>query len=289
MIPAAFEYLRPATLDEAVATLAAQGEEAKLLAGGHSLLPMMRLRLARPATLVDLGALRGELSYVRDEGATVAVGALTRHHDVATSDVLYRRVPLVTRAAALVGDPQVRHRGTLGGSLAHADPAADMPAVALALDATMVVRGPASEREIPARDFFRGFFETALQPDELLREVRFAVPRAGHGWAYLKFNRRAQDWATVGVAAVVECDGGMVTRAAVALANMGATPLRADAVEQALVGRDAGDADAVEAAAQRADEGTSPASDLAASADYRRHLARVLTRRALQQALQLAG
>jgi carbon-monoxide dehydrogenase medium subunit len=289
MIPAAFDYHRPATLDDAVATLAAQGDEAKLLAGGHSLLPMMRLRLARPVALIDLGGLGDALSYVRDEGTHIAVGAMTRHHDVATSEVLQRRIPLLSRAAGLVGDPQVRHRGTLGGSLAHADPAADLPPVALALDASVIVRGPSGEREIAARDFFRGFFETDLQPDEVLREVRFPVPRAGHGWAYLKFNRRAQDWATVGVATIVERDNGVIARAAVGLANMGATPLRADTVERALIGRDARDAQAVEAAAQHADDGTSPATDLAASADYRRHLARVLTRRALQQALQLAG
>ena len=288
MIPAAFEYHRPRSLDDAVAWLAEQGEDAKLLAGGHSLLPMMRLRLARPSALIDLGALRGELSYVRDEGPMIAVGAMTRHHDVATSDLLQRRLPLLSWAAALVGDPQVRHRGTLGGSLVHADPAADLPAAALALDAVMVARGPGGEREIAARDFFRGFFESALSPDEVLREVRFPVPAAGHGVEYLKFNRRAQDWATVGVAALVERGGGgTVSRVAVGLVNMGATPLRATAVEEGLVGT-RGDVDAIAAAAERAADGTSPASDLAASADFRRHLARVLTRRALETALQAA-
>jgi len=288
VIPAAFEYHRPRSLDDAVAWLAEQGEDAKLLAGGHSLLPMMRLRLARPSALIDLGALRGELSYVRDEGPMIAVGAMTRHHDVATSDLLQRRLPLLSWAAALVGDPQVRHRGTLGGSLVHADPAADLPAAALALDAVMVARGPGGEREIAARDFFRGFFESALSPDEVLREVRFPVPAAGHGVEYLKFNRRAQDWATVGVAALVERGGGgTVSRVAVGLVNMGATPLRATAVEEGLVGT-RGDVDAIAAAAERAADGTSPASDLAASADFRRHLARVLTRRALETALQAA-
>jgi aerobic carbon-monoxide dehydrogenase medium subunit len=285
MIPAAFDYARPASLDEAVRLLASLGEDAKLLAGGHSLLPMMKLRLARPATLVDLGALRGELSYLRDGGEVIAVGAMTRHHDVATAPLLHRRVPLLSRAAALVGDPQVRHRGTLGGSLVHADPAADLPAVILALDAVMVVRGPDGEREIAARDFFRGFFESDLRADEVLREVRIPVPSEGHGAAYLKFNRRAQDWAAVGVAAMVERDGdGAVRRAAVGLVNMGATPLRATAVEEALVGT-RGEAADVEAAAAHAAGGTTPASDLAASADYRRHLARVLTRRALDAAL----
>jgi aerobic carbon-monoxide dehydrogenase medium subunit len=289
MIPAAFDYRRPASLDEAVQVLASLGDEAKLLAGGHSLLPMMKLRLARPATLVDLGGLRAELSYVRDECGTIAVGAMTRHHDVATNPLLHRRIPLLAGAAALVGDPQVRHRGTLGGSLAHADPAADLPAVALALDAVMVARGPGGEREIAARDFFRGFFESDLRPDEVVREVRFPVPAAGHGHEYLKFNRRAQDWAAVGVAALVERDGGgVVQRAAVGLVNMGATPLRAAGVEQALRGTP-GDAAAIAAAAEHAADGTTPASDLAASAEYRRHLARVLTRRALTAALGRAG
>jgi len=289
MIPAAFDYHRPATLDEAVEMVAQLGEDAKLLAGGHSLLPMMRLRLARPAALVDLGGLRGELSYVRDSGAVIAVGAMTRHHDVAVSEVLARRLPLLARAASTVGDPQVRHRGTLGGSLVHADPAADLPAVALALDAVMVARGPDGEREIPAAEFFRGFFESDLRPDEVLREVRFPVPHDGHGVAYLKFNRRAQDWATVGVAALVELDGDRIARVAVGLANMGATPLRARAVEAAITGVTVGDADALHSAAEHADEDTSPASDLAASADYRRHLARVLTRRALEQAIEATG
>jgi carbon-monoxide dehydrogenase medium subunit len=289
MIPAAFEYHRPATLDDAVALLAQHGEECKLLAGGHSLLPMMRLRLARPAALVDLGALRGALSYVRDEGDVVAVGAMTRHHDVATDAVLQRRLPLLAHAAAEVGDPQVRHRGTLGGSLAHADPAADLPAVVLALDAVMVVRGPDGDRDVAVRDFFRGFLESDLQPDEVLREVRFPAPAPGHGWAYLKFNRRAQDWATVGVAALVERgDTGLLAHLAVALVNMGATPLRAPRVEASLTGT-RGDADAVDRAAHHADEDTSPAGDLAASAEYRRHLARVLTRRALEQALRRSG
>ncbi len=291
MIPAAFDYLRPASLDEAVAMLASQGEEAKLLAGGHSLLPMMKLRLARPAALVDLGGLRDGLSYVRSEGGAVAIGALTRHHDVAVSDVVLQRLPVLAHAASLVGDPQVRHRGTLGGSLVHADPAADLPAIALVLDAVMVVRGPSGEREIAAAEFFRGYFESDLRHDEVLREVRFPAPREGHGWAYLKFNRRSQDWATVGVAAVVErgSAAGGVSRVAVGLVNMGATPLRARGVEEELLRRDgAMDDAAVDAAAERADEGTTPASDLAGSADYRRHLARVLTGRALRQALQLA-
>jgi aerobic carbon-monoxide dehydrogenase medium subunit len=280
MIPAAFEYRRPSSIDEAVSLLASD-DEAKLLAGGHSLLPMMRLRLARPTTLIDLVALRGELSYVRDDGGVAAIGAMTRHHDVATSELLRRRVPLLAHAASMVGDPQVRHRGTIGGSLAHADPAADLPAVALVLDATLVLTGPTGTREVTCADFFRGFLETALQPGEMLREIRVPFPSAEHGWGFVKFNRRAQDWATVMVAALLERDGGTVRRAAVGLANMGTTPLRARGVEEAITGRTE---DGIDAAAQRADEGTSPASDIAASAEYRRHLARVLTGRALRQA-----
>ena len=281
MIPAAFDYRRPASVDEAVALLAAD-EEAKLLAGGHSLIPMMRLRLARPSLLVDLGGLRDELAYVRETPAWIAIGAMTRHHDVATSEVLRHRLPLLSSAAATVGDPQVRHRGTLGGSLVHADPAADLPAAALALDAVMLARGSGGEREIPAGGFFRGYFESVLAPDEVLIEVRVPSPAAGHGWAYLKFNRRAQDWATVAAAALVQRSGSEITHAAVALAGMGEAPLRASGVEAALI---VGGTGAVAAAAEHADEGTNPVSDLAASADYRRHLARVLTRRALTEAL----
>ena len=280
MIPAAFGYRRPSSVDEAVALLASD-DEAKLLAGGHSLLPMMRLRLARPTTLIDLGGLRGELSYIRDDGGVAAIGAMTRHHDVATSELLVRHVPLLAHAASMVGDPQVRHRGTIGGSLAHADPAADLPAVALVLDAVMVVTGPSGTREVAGGEFFQGFLETALQAGEMVREIRVPIPQEGHGWGFVKFNRRAQDWATVAVAALLERDGGAVRRAAVGLANMGTTPLRARGVEEALVGRGA---DGIDAAAQRADEGTSPASDIAASAEYRRHLARVLTARALGEA-----
>jgi aerobic carbon-monoxide dehydrogenase medium subunit len=285
VIPAAFEYRRPGTLEEAIGLLAGD-EDAKVLAGGHSLIPMMRLRLARPSTLVDLGGLRGTLAGIRDEGSAVVVGAMTRHHDVHTSALLRERVPLLAHAAGEVGDPQVRHRGTLGGSLAHADPAADLPAAALALDAVMVVQGPGGRREIPAAGFFTGFFESDLAADEVLVEVRVPVPAAGHGWAYLKFNRRAQDWATVAVAALLERSGDRVQRAAVALAGMGETPLRATATEAALGG---GGSEGIAAAAERAAEGTNPVSDLAASADYRRHLARVLTRRALEEALGRAS
>ncbi len=271
MIPAKFEYEVAGSVQEAVELLGAH-EDAKLLAGGHSLIPAMKLRIARPAMLVDIGGI-GDLSYVREDGDAIAIGALTRHHDVASSDLLRKNCGIVAGAAAEIGDPQVRHRGTIGGSVSHGDPASDMPGVLLALDAELVATGPGGERRIPATEFFTGVFETALGPQDVLTEIR--VPTLSGGWAYLKFARRKQDWATVGVAAVA-ADGG----ARVGLVSMGGTPLRATAVEQAL----ADGADPA-AAAEKADEGAEPASDVAGSSDYRRHLARVLTRRALEQAL----
>lgn len=273
MIPVGFEYERAATADQAMALLVTHGDEAKLLAGGHSLLPLMKLRLATPAVLIDIGRI-ADLSYIRDEGDEIAVGALTRHHDVETSGVLAREVPLLAHAAGQVGDPQVRHRGTLGGSLAHGDPASDLPAVLLALGGTLVVQGPSGERRIAAADFFTGFLETALADDELLTEVRVPkVPAAG--WSFQKFTQRSCDWAIVGVAAVV----GDGVPPGVGLVNMGATPLRAPAVEEAL----ANGADAAEASAQ-AIVGTDPPADLHASVEFRRHLAQVLVHRALVEA-----
>ena len=272
MIPAKFDYEVASSVDDAVRLLGESGD-AKLLAGGHSLLPLMRLRFARPSLLVDIGRLK-ELSYVKDAGDKVAIGALTRHHDLATSKVLRDQCVIVASTAAQVGDPQVRHRGTIGGSVAHGDPASDLPTVLLALEAEILVQGTGGTRTIPASDFFTGFLETALTPQDVLTEIR--VPKlGGSGAVYVKFNRRAQDWATVAVAAVAS-NGG----ANVALTNMGSTPLRATAVEQAL----ASGANAT-AAAEKAAEGTSPPSDTNGSADFRRHLARVLTKRALEQAL----
>ncbi|MCC6223459.1 MAG: xanthine dehydrogenase family protein subunit M [Thermoleophilia bacterium] len=271
MIPATFDYEVAGSAEEAVRLLG-ESDDAKLLAGGHSLLPLMRLRFARPSLLVDIGRL-SDLAYVRDAGDRVAIGALTRHHDVATSELLARACPLLARTAGQVGDPQVRHRGTIGGSVAHGDPASDVPAALLALGAELVAIGPGGERTIPAAEFFRGYLETALAPRELLTEIR--VPRQEGGSAYVKLNRRAQDWATVAVA-VAAGSGG--TR--VALVNMGPTPLRATAVEAALAG-----GASIEEAAARAAEGTNPPSDTNGSSDYRRHLATVLTRRALEQAL----
>jgi carbon-monoxide dehydrogenase medium subunit len=272
VIPAAFDYVRAGSDDEALAALTEHGDEAKVLAGGHSLLPLMKLRLATPAVLVDVGRL-DELSYIREEGDELRIGGLTRHHDVEHSDLLKAQCGLLAHVASFVGDPQVRHRGTLAGSLAHGDPASDLPAAILALGGSMVLRGPSGERVVSADDFFVGFLETALQPDELLVEVR--VPKLpGAGFSYQKFVKRAQDWAIVGAAAVRSAD-----RTGVALVNMGSVPLRAAAVEQA-IGSGASTADA----AAVADEGTSPSADLNATEEFRRHLARVLTRRALEEA-----
>lgn len=270
MIPVSFDYLRAGTTDEA---LRLAGErlsddvDVKFLAGGHSLLPLMKLRLAVPEALIDIGGIT-DLSYVTDGGDHVTVGALTRHHDLHTSTVLREQVPLLAHVAGQVGDPQVRHRGTIGGSLAHGDPASDLPAAVLALDGTLVASGPGGTRKIAAADFFSGLFETALEPEELLTEIRIPKPRAV-GWSFQKFTKRAIDWAIVGVA--VQGD-------AVALINMAGTPMRAAGVEAALAAG-AGIAEAAEHAA----EGTSPVNDLNADADYRAHLARVLTRRALEE------
>jgi carbon-monoxide dehydrogenase medium subunit len=270
MIPAAFEYVEATSVDAAIAALSEHGDEAKLLAGGHSLIPLMRFRLAAPAVVVDIGRI-GELSYIDDAGDHVAIGALTRHRAMETSGLLQAQAPLLAHVASQVGDPQVRHRGTIGGSLAHGDPASDLPAALLALGGSVVARGPGGEREIAATDLFTGFLETALAADELLTEIR--VPKApGAGWSFQKFNRRAQDWAIVGVAAA----GNGSTK--VALVNMGQTPLVASAVEEAL----AGGASIGEAAALAA-EGTTPPEDLNADAEYRGHLARVLVERALTE------
>jgi aerobic carbon-monoxide dehydrogenase medium subunit len=271
VIPASFDYVRAGSADEAVALLTEHGDEAKLLAGGHSLLPLMKLRLATPSVLIDIGRVT-ELSYIEARGDDIAIGALTRHHDVETSSLLKEQVPLLPYTAHQVGDPQVRHRGTLGGTLAHADPASDLPAAVLALGGTLVAQGPHGRREIVASDFLRGFLETALAPDEMLVEIRVPkVPDAG--WSFQKFNRRAQDWAIVGVAAVLNGHAG------IALVNMGSTPLRAAGAEEAL-NRGATVADA----AAVADEGTDPPGDINATSEYRRHLSTVLVRRALEEA-----
>jgi len=285
MIPAAFDYVRPSTVDDAVAALAAAGEDGKVLAGGQSLLPVLRMRLSHPSTLVDLGRINS-LRGVRDDGDALVIGAMTTHDEVLRDPLVAQHAPLLAQAAATVGDPQVRHVGTLGGSLSHADPAADLPTVALTLDASLEVIGPSGSRTVPARDFFVDYFTTALAPDEMLTAVR--VPKLGAGWTthYEKFNRVAQAWAIVAVAAAVRRSDGSVGEARVGLSNMGSTPLRASAVESALAGADAS-AVAVRAASEHAAEGTHPPSDVSGGADYREHLARVLTRRAVLAAASI--
>jgi carbon-monoxide dehydrogenase medium subunit len=273
MIPAPFEYQRVESVDRAIQVLSDE-PEAKILAGGHSLLPLMRVRLARPSLLVDISRIQ-DLKYVRDDGGQVAIGALTRHHDVANSEVLQELCPIVAYAAGEIGDPQVRHVGTIGGSVAHADPASDLPSVLLALDAEMVIRGAGgASRTVPASGFFKGLFEPDLATNEVLTEIR--VPKtADRGWSYLKFHRRAQDWALVGVAALAQNGAGP----SVALTNMADRPLRAAGVEEAL----AGGADPA-TASERAAEGTRPPTDAFASAEYRGELVKVLVRRALEEA-----
>ena len=268
MIPGAFEYVRPTSVEEAVAALVEHGDDAKVLAGGHSLLPLMKLRLAMPAVLIDISRIP-DLSYVRVEGDEVAIGASTRHHELEKDAVAAAEVPILPYVASQVGDPQVRHRGTIGGTVAHSDPASDLPTALLALGGTVVVQGPNGRRSIPLTEFWLGFFETALAEDELIVEIR--VPRTGSaGWAYEKFTRRANDWPIVAAAAV---DGR------VALANMAGSVVRATATEEALA-RGA----SIEEAAALADQDTSPGADMHADQEYRRHLARLLTRRALEKA-----
>ena len=278
MIPAAFDYVRPSSVDEAVQALGGGGD-IKLLAGGQSFIPVMRLRLAAPDTVVDLGRV-DELRGVREDGDAIVIGAMTTHADVLKDALVREHAELITKATETIADRQVRHRGTFGGALAHADPAGDLPAVALALDAEMVIAGSGGRRTVPAAEFFVDYLTTAVGEDEVLVEVR--VPKLGAGWGshYEKFNRVAQAWSIVGVAAAVQLDGDTIAQARVALTNMSSVPVRASAVEQALTGGPAS-AEAVQAAAAHANEGTNPTSDLNAKADYRGHLAQVLTKRAV--------
>ena len=272
MIPAAFDYERASSAAEAISLVGQYGDEAKFLAGGHSLIPLMKLRLAQPSMLIDIGRIT-DLSYIKDAGDHIAIGALTRHMDVEKSELVKKHIPLLAHAAGHVGDAQVRHRGTIGGSLAHADSASDLPATTLALGATYVAQGPNGERTIAAKDFYKGFLESALAADEMLTEIR--VPKiSGGSYGFEKFNRRAQDWAIVGVAAW-RSNGN----SGIALVNMGSTPILAVSASNAL-NQGASIADAAELAAAEAE----PQSDLNASSDYRIHLAKVLVRRALENA-----
>jgi len=279
VIPASFDYTRPSSVEEAVSALADAGDDAKVITGGQSLLPLLRVRLAAPSVLVDCGRIE-EMRGVSDEGSSLLIGAATTHHDVMHDPLVREHAGLLAAATATVADPQIRHRGTFGGSLAHADPAGDLPTVALALDCTMVVAGRSGRREVAAADFFVDYFTTALEWDEVLVAVR--VPKLGDGWGYRyeKFHRTAQSWAMVGVAAAVRRSNGSIAQARIALTNMGATPLRAASTEAALAGASATTASVADAA-QHAAEGTRPTSELHAQADYREHLARVLTKRAV--------
>jgi carbon-monoxide dehydrogenase medium subunit len=277
VIPAEFDYVAPDSLDEALSALQRGGEDAKLLAGGHSLLPLMKLRLAAPSLLVDLRKVAG-LTGIQRENGNVRIGAMTRHHDVAVGGL-----GLASLAASTIADQQVRNRGTIGGTLAHGDPASDMPAVLLAAEGTVTVRGSGGTREIAAADLFEDFLTTAVGDDEILTEVRLPA-LDGYGFGYHKFNRRQEDWAMVAACAYVKKAGdGSCEDVRIGLTHMGSTPLRATAAEQALRGRPL-DAQSIAAAAEQAAEGTDPPADLNASADYKRHLARVLTRRALEDA-----
>lgn len=283
MIPAEFDYIRAASVDEAVAALAEHGDEAKILAGGHSLLPLMRLRLAYPEVLVDIGRI-DELRGVTDEGDAIVIGAVTTHHELMHDELVRSHCRVLSEVAGVIGDPQVRHRGTVGGALAHGDAAGDLPAAMAALEATVVLAGPSGRREVAATEFCLDYLETAARDDEVLVQVR--VPKLGDAWAgnYQKFNRVAQAWAIVGSCALVRRENGHIAEARIGLTNMGTTPIRARAAEDALAGVGAGSAE-LAAAAARAAEGTDPPSDLNAQSDYRAHLAGVLTRRAVEEAL----
>jgi aerobic carbon-monoxide dehydrogenase medium subunit len=281
VIPVAFDYEVAESVDHAIQLLGQHGEDSKLIAGGHSLIPIMRLRLAAPSVLIDLDRLE-DLRYVRDEGDHLAIGALTRHRDVHNNELVQEHCGIVGYTAGLLGDPSVQHRGTIGGTLAHGDPAGDMPAVISALEGTLVIQGPNGERTVPASDFFQDYLFTDLEPDEVVTEVRVPKLDQNTGWSYKKFSRRSQDWAIVGVAAVVEKSNGNIDSARIGLTSMGSTPIRASTVEEALSGASP---DGIASAADSAAEGTAPSSDDAASAEFRKHLARVWTRRAVEEAL----
>ena len=278
MIPPEFDYASPSSLEETISLLQQHGDDAKLLAGGHSLLPLMKLRFAAPALLVDLKNVPGLTGIANGSG--LRIGARTRHVELQEGDY-----GLLTEAAKLIADQQVRNRGTIGGSLAHGDPASDLPTVVLTMDGTITAQGPNGERQIAAADMFQDYLTTALADDEVVTAVN--VPAYdGYGHAYLKFTRRAEDWAMVGVAALVKVEGGTITDARIGMTHMGTTPLRASAVEGELTGKPA-EASAIAAAAEAAAEGTDPPADLNATPDYKRHLARVMVRRAVERAAGL--
>lgn len=285
MIPVAFDYAAPASIDEALALLAEAGDEGKILAGGQSLIPVLKLRLAAPRMVIDLGKI-DELRGISEEGDVLVIGAMTPHHEVANSALVAQHASLIAKATQTVADPQIRHRGTFGGALVHADPAGDLPAPALALDAQFVIAGPSGSRTVTAADFFVDLFTTAVGEDEILIQVR--IPKKT-GWLsdYQKFTRVAQQWSIVGVAATFRVEGGTIAEARIGLTNMGSVPLRAGSVERALVGC-ALEEGVITRATASAGDGTDPPSDINGDADYRRHLASVLTKRAILSAVPLA-
>jgi aerobic carbon-monoxide dehydrogenase medium subunit len=284
MIPAAFDYVSARSLAEALAELKKHGDEAKVLAGGHSLIPLMKLRLSTPSFLVDIGRIK-DLAYIREVDGHITFGALTTHHDIELSELVKRKLPLLAGAAAQIGDPQVRNRGTIGGAAVHADPNGDFPTCLLALDAQLIATGPKGDRTIKAKDFFVDTFTSALEADEILREIRVPTPPEGSRGTYLKFSRRSQDWAIVAVAAQATYRDRKIERVAIGLTGMGPTPLRASATERALTGKEAS-AGAIRDAAGAAADGCQPPEDLNGTPEYRRHLATVLTRRALEEISQ---
>lgn len=287
MIPGAFDYHRPKSVDEAVALLAAHGDEGRLLAGGHSLIPMMKLRLANPAHLIDLRGIAG-LAGIEEDGGAIRIGAMTTQAEVIASALLAEKIPILRESALQIADPQVRYCGTLGGNVANGDPGNDMPAVMMALDAAFLVKGPAGERTIAARDYYKGAFTTALADNEVLRAIRIPVPAAGHGFAYAKMKRKVGDYATAAAAVVLVMAGGSCRDARIALTNLAAVPLFAEAAGQALVGTPV-DGAAIAQAAQAAVAITDPASDLRGPADFRKHVAGVMVARALRRARERAG
>ena len=286
MIPAKFEYHRPSSVDEAIALLAQYGDESRLLAGGHSLIPMMKFRLAVPAHLIDLQAIGG-LNGISEEGGVLRIGALATQAEVVASDLLAESCPILKETAVTIADPQVRYRGTIGGNVANGDPGNDMPALMICLDASYVLRGPGGERQVAARDFYEAAYFTAIAEDEVLTEIRIPVPPRGHGHAYAKMKRKVGDYATAAAAVVLTMEGGTCRTASVALTNVGQTPLFAEAAGRALVGTSVDDA-AIDAAVAAAVEISDPVSDMRGPPEFRRHVAGVMTRRAIQSALSRA-
>jgi carbon-monoxide dehydrogenase medium subunit len=287
VIPGAFDYHRPKSLDEAVALLSQHGDEGRLLAGGHSLIPMMKLRLANPSHLIDLHGIAGLAGLEEEEGA-IRIGAMTTQAEIIASELLAAKVPILRETALQIADPQVRYRGTIGGNVANGDPGNDMPAVMMALGAAFLVQGPSGERTIAARDYYRGAFTTALADNEVLRAIRIPVPPAGHGAAYAKMKRKVGDYATAAAAVVLVMDGGSCRDARIALTNLADVPLFAEAAGQALVGTTIDEA-ALDKAVQAAVAITDPAADLRGPADFRKHVAGVMVRRAVRSARERAG